>query len=48
MISSPFSIAGALMNSSSRQDTLSMSISITRKFGTTALKCALIAEHRWP
>ena len=43
-----FSITGAFTNSSSRQATLSMSTSITRKLGATAQKCALTAEHRWP
>ena len=42
------SIFGALINNSSRQATLSMSISITRKLGTTAQKWAEIEEQRWP
>ena len=36
------------MKSSSRQATLSMSISMIRKLGTHAEKCALIAEHERP
>ncbi len=46
--SSPFSITGTEVTNSSRQATLSMSISMMRKFGTTAEKCALIMLHRWP
>ena len=45
--SSPFSITGGGVNSS-RQETLSISISITRKFGMVAEKCALIRLHRLP
>ena len=42
-ISSPFSMTGGCVTSSSFQGTSSMSISMTSKFGTAAQKCALIS-----
>ena len=44
----PSKNTGAAVVNSSRHFTLSMSISMMRKFGTAAQKCALIAEARWP
>ena len=46
--SAPSSITGGSRKNSSRQRTLSISISMMRKFGTTAEKCALIIVQRWP
>src|ERR1700730_5218917 len=44
----PASICGGCVNSSSSQARLSMSISMMRRLGTAAAKCAFIMVHRWP
>jgi hypothetical protein len=46
--SSPFSITGTCVTSSSFHGTSSTSISMMRKFGTAAQKCALTMLARWP
>ncbi len=46
--SSPASITGGLVTTVSFQGTSSISISMTRKFGMAAHRCALISELRWP
>src|SRR5215813_8161161 len=44
----PASICGGCVTSSSSQARRSMSISMMRRLGTAAAKCAFIMVHRWP